>query len=171
MLGRAWDDQITLGMNPLKDPVMRQQIGQALAPRALYRVGEAMTSDMLTSAASGDPMIQKLGPMARFWDALGFQPTQVALQYDIYEHMLENKQEMTQKLALFGDAYAHAMTAGDSQTMGALLRQSMIEGLDVNDVMHSAQRHLRNQGLDMFGRQFNQEQRDQYQQSLAIARQ
>lgn len=166
-LGRAWDDQVTLGLNPLKDQLLRRQFMQGFAPRAVYRTFEAIMGDQLRSAATGYPLVREFGFGARVMSALGFQSTDIAIQYSAYEALLADKAEMTRKIGLFGDAYAQATLAHNSGQMQELLQQAAVQGLDINSVMHSSQTRLRNAGRDMFGRQFNQEQLDQYQATLA----
>lgn len=165
-IGRAYDDQITLGMNPLKDEIFQRQAAQALAPRSLYRGWEALTSDQLTSAATGYPLVREMGFGARIMHGLGFRDVDVALQYEAYASLLADKNAMREKLALFGEAYANASLNNDRQRMTQLLQQAAVAGLDINDIMRSAQTRMRNAGADMFGRNFNQDQLEQYQASL-----
>lgn len=166
-IGRAWDDQVTLGMNPFTDQLFQRQMAQALAPRAVYRTWEAITSDQLRSAATGYPMIKDLGWGARVMNSLGFRTTDIALQYQAYERLVSDRDSMRQKISLFGEAYAMASVNNDRQRMAELLQQAAISGVDINRVMQSAQVRMRNMGLDMFGRNFNQEQLDRYQATLA----
>lgn len=165
-LGRAWDDQVTLGLNPLKDELFGRQLAQALAPRAVYRTWEAVTSDQLRSAATGYPLIRDLGWGARTMNALGFRDTDIAIQYAAYERLLADKDAMTRQISLFGEAYAMAMANGDQARMAGLLQQAGVAGLDITRVMASARTRLRNSGMDMFGRNFNQEQMERYQATL-----
>ncbi len=168
-VGRAWDDQVLLGMNPLRDPLFERQALQAFAPRSLYRTWEAITSDQLRSAATGYPLINDLGWGSRIMHSLGFRDTDIAIQYAAYENLLKDKAEMTRRISRFGEAYATAMEAGDRRQQAELLQQAAVMGLDISRVMASARTRLRNSGLDMFGRNFNSQQLEQYQATLEAA--
>lgn len=165
-LGRAYDDQVTLGINPMRDELFQRQAAQAFAPRAMYRAWEALTSDQLRSAATGYPMVQNMGWGSRIMTGLGFRPTEIAIQYEAYASLLADKNKMRERLATFGEAYANASMNGDRQLMTELLQQAAVSGLDINDIMRSAQTRMRNAGRDMFGRNFNDEQLEQYQATL-----
>jgi hypothetical protein len=123
--------------------------------------------DQLRSAATGYPLTSQFGFGARVMNALGFQSTDIAVQYAAYESLLADKAEMSRKLGLFGEAYAQASMAHDSSRMHDLLQQATMQGLDMNAVMRSSQDRMRNNGRDMFGRQFTSQQLDQYQAMLA----
>lgn len=165
-IGRAWDDQVLLGMNPLQDPLFGRQALQAFAPRAVYRTWEAITSDQLRSAATGYPLINDLGWGARIMHGLGFRDTDIAIQYAAYDRLLKDKAEMTRRISAFGEAYAMAMESGNRQLQAELLQQAAVSGVDISRVMMSARTRLRNSGLDMFGRNFNSQQLEQYQATL-----
>jgi len=166
-MGRAWDDQVTLGMNPLRDQLFQRQAIQAFAPRALYRTWEAISSENLYSASTGNPMIQNLGWGARTMHALGFRETDIAIQYAAYESLLADKTAMSRKISMFGEAYAMAMVNGDQRQMADILQQASVAGVDISRVMTSARTRMRNQGLDMFGRNFSGAQLENYQETLA----
>jgi len=166
VVGRAWDDQVTLGMNPLKDELFRRQFAQAFAPRSLYRGFEMMMSDQLRSAATGYPMVREMSFGQRVLNGLGFRDTETAIQYEAYQSLISDRDAMRRKVALFGEAYAMAMVNNDRERAMELLQQATVAGLDISSVMRSSQVRMRNMGLDMFGRQFNQQQLDEYQASL-----
>lgn len=166
-VGRTWDDQVTLGMNPLQDELFVRQSMQAFTPRAVYRTWEAMQGESLHSAATGYPLVNNLGWGARVMHSLGFRETDIAIQYAAYESLLADKAGMSRKISLFGEAYANAMVNNDRAQMADLLQQAGMQGLDVSRVMMSARTRLRNQGLDMFGRNFNGEQLERYQETLS----
>lgn len=165
-IGRGWDDQVTLGMNPLQDPLFGRQMAQAFAPRALYRTWEAIASDSLHSAATGYPLIRDLGWGARIMHGMGFRDTEIAIQYAAYERLLKDKAAMTEKVTQFGEAYAMAMVNDNRRLQAELLQQAALSGVDISRVMASARTRLRNHGLDMFGRNFNSQQLEQYQATL-----
>ena len=165
-IGRAWDDQVELGLNPFKDELLGRQMAQAFAPRAFYRTWEAVSSDQLTSAATGYPLVRDLGWGARTMHALGFRDADIAVQYSAYESLLADKEAMQSRVSGFGEQYALAMVNGDRRQMAEVLQQAGVMGLDITRVMQSANTRLRNMGLDMFGRNFNQEQLDRYQETL-----
>lgn len=165
-VGRAWDDQVTLGMNPLKDELFRKQFTQAFAPRAVYRTFEALMDEQLRSAATGYPLLNEFGWGSRVMHSLGFRTTDIAVQYAAYESLLKDRDSMRQKISLFGEAYANASMNGDREEMMRLLQMATVQGLDVNSVMRSAQVRMRAAGKDMFGRNFNEEQLERYQATL-----
>lgn len=166
-IGRAWDDQVTLGINPLKDQLFGRQMMQAFAPRALYRTWESITSDSLTSAATGYPLVRELGWGARLMNAMGFRDTDIAIQYAAYERLVSDRDAMRRRVSLFGEAYANASLSQDRRLMMELLQQAAVSGVDINSVMRSAQIRMRNAGTDMFGRNFNEQQLERYQSLLA----
>lgn len=165
-IGRAYTDQVELGLNPLQDQVFRQQFSQAFAPRALYRSWEAITSDQVRSAATGYPMIRELGWGARILNGLGFRDADIALQYNIYDSLVKDRDKMRERVSQFGEQYALASIAGDQERMAMVLQQAGVMGIDISRVMQSANIRMRNAGYDMFGRNFNAEQLQRYQASL-----
>lgn len=167
--GRAWDDQMVLGLNPMADPLFRRQAAQALAPRSLYRGFEAILSDQITSAATGYPMVQHEGIGSRVLSGLGFRDVDVALQYAAYDDMMRDKDEMKRQISLFGEAYAVASMSNNRAQMLQILQQASVRGLDMSRVMQSSQIRMRNAGKDMFGRNFSPEQRDRYSATLSAA--
>ena len=167
MVGRAWDDQVLLGMNPMKDEIWRRQALQALGPRSLYRAMDALTGE-LSSAATGYPMVQEFGLGARALHGLGFRSTDMAIQYSAYEHLLKDRDARRHKVSVFGERYAYAMADGDRQEMGRVLQQATVMGVDLGSVMQSAQVRLRAMNRDMFGRNFRPEDLERYQQSLEM---
>lgn len=168
-VGTAWDDQMTLGMDPMENRIFQQQALQAFAPRALYRSWEALTSDHLTSAATGYPMIRELGWGSRIMHSMGFRDTDIAVQYAAYESLLKDRDRMREKVSLFGEAYARASIEHNYQEMNRLLQVAAVQGIDQSSIMRSAQIRMRNYGYDMFGRNFNQQQLDRYQRTLETA--
>lgn len=165
-LGRAWDDQVVLGMNPFKDEVFQRQLIQGFAPRSIYRTWEALTSDQLRSAATGYPMIEEFGLGARILHSLGFRTTEIAIQYEAYSDLLRNRDEMRRRVSLLGEAYANASMNNDREQMMEILQRATVMGVDINSVMRSSQVRMRNAGKDMFGRNFNEQQLEQYQETL-----
>jgi hypothetical protein len=167
-LGRGWNDQVVLGMNPFQDRVFQQQMMQGFAPRSLYRAWEAMSQDTLRSAATGYPLVKEFGFGARVMHSLGFRDTDIAIQYAAYESLMRDRNAMRDRVSGFGEAYANASMNGDRVLMQQLLQQAAISGVDISSVMRSAQARMRNAGKDMFGRNFTPEQLDQYQRSLEL---
>lgn len=167
--GRAWDDQMVLGMNPLQDPLFQRQAAQALAPRSMYRGLEAILSDQITSAATGYPMVQHEGIGSRILSGLGFRDVDVALQYAAYDDMIKSRDETRRQISLFGEAYAQASLANNREQMLSILQQASVRGLDISRVMQSSQIRMRNAGRDMFGRNFTPEQMDRYSATLSAA--
>ena len=168
-IGTAWEDQITLGMNPMRDEIFRRQAAQALAPRAIYRGFQALMSDELTSAATGYPLVRELGWGSRIMTGLGFTPTEVAIQYSAYDSLLKDKAEMRRQISAYGEAYAVASINQDRQEMTRLLQRAAIMGLDQSAIMQSAHVRMRSYGRDMFGRNFTGEQLEEYQETLRQA--
>lgn len=167
-IGRAWDDQVTLGINPWQDEVFQRQIMQSMAPRSLYRTWEAVTSDDLFSAATGYPIVRDLGTGERILHAMGFRSTETAILYEAYGNLIKDKEAMRRQVSLFGEAYAQASLNNDRRTMTELLQRASVMGLDINSVMMSAQVRMRNAGMDAFGRNFNSEQLERYQATLRV---
>jgi hypothetical protein len=165
-VGRAWDDQMVLGMNPLQDELFRKQATQAFAPRAVYRTAEAIMDESLRSAATGYPLIQEFGWGSRLMHSLGFRTTDIAVQYAAYESLLRDRDSMRSKISMFGEAYAVASLNNDRAEMNRLLQQAALAGLDISSVMRSAQVRMRAEGKDMFGRNFTGEQLERYQDTL-----
>jgi hypothetical protein len=161
-IGRAWDDQVTLGMNPLRDELFRKQFAQGFAPRSIYRTFEGLMDEQLRSAATGYPLINEFGWGARVMHSLGFRSTDIAVQYAAYESMLKDRDSMRSKISLFGEAYATASLTNNREEMMRLLQLATIQGVDVNSVMRSAQVRMRAAGKDMFGRNFSGEQLERY---------
>ena len=97
---------------------------------------------------------------------MGFRDTEIAIQYAAYERLLKDKAAMTEKVTQFGEAYAMAMVNDNRRLQAELLQQAALSGVDISRVMASARTRLRNHGLDMFGRNFNSQQLEQYQATL-----
>lgn len=165
-VGRAWDDQTVLGMNPMNDELWRKQALQALAPRALYRGAEALFDDSLRSAATGYPLVNEFGFGARVMHGLGFRDVDIATQYTAYERLLKDRDEGRRVVGLFGEAYANAMLNGDRREQQRLLMQVATMGVDLSSVMRSAQVRMRNAGTDMFGRGFTGAALERQQETL-----
>lgn len=165
-LGRAWDDQVTLGMNPFEDELFRKQLAQGFAPRALYRTFESLMDEQLRSAATGYPLIQEWGWGSRIMHSLGFRTTDIAVQYAAYESLLKDRDQMRSKISIFGEAYAIASLNNDREEMMRLLQMATVQGLDVSSIMRSAQVRMRAAGKDMFGRNFQESQLERYDTML-----
>jgi hypothetical protein len=112
-------------------------------------------------------MIREMGFGSRFMHALGFRDTDIAIQYAAYDSLISDRNKMREKVSLFGEAYATAMMNNDRQLMAQVLQQAAVSGVDITRVMQSAQVRMRNAGRDMFGRNFNEEQLERYQATLA----
>lgn len=169
MFGRGWDDQMILGMNPMKDELFQRQMANALAPRSLYRAYEAVTSDAIESRTTGFPMIRHLSPADRTLRAMGFSTADIDLQYAAYERLLRNKTQMTHVVSVLSDAYARASINHDAGTMGDVLRQTAVMGIDLSRVMSAARGRMHDFGFDMFGRNFRQDQLNQESSVLSSA--
>lgn len=165
-VGRGLEDATTLGINPFEDPLFARQVGQTFAPRALYRSWEALQEGPLRSAATGYPMVRDFGLGARVLHGLGFRDVDIAIQYEAYRHLIKDKEEMNRQVGAFGEAYARASLNNDRETMTELLQRAAVMGISIDSVMRSAQVRMRNEGMDMFGRNFSQSLQDRYRETL-----
>lgn len=165
-MGRALDNATILGQNPFHDELFRRQALQTFTPRAFYRTWEALQEGPLRSASTGYPMVRDFGLGARVLHGMGFRDVDIAIQYEAYRELIADKRNMSHTVSVMGEAYANASLNNDRETMTRILQQATIMGVSVDSIMRSAQIRMRNEGQDMFGRNFNEEQINRYRETL-----
>lgn len=166
-LGRYWDLQSITGQDPWSDPLFMQQFLQGFSPRALYRAYDVYSDEALSSAGTGNPMVNLEGRrVSQLASALGFTPVEVEREYAIYDRLLRDREERSKMIGYFGEAYMRASTSHDAVMMEEILRVATMRGLDTSSILRSATTRARNLGVDMFGRNIPDELLAEYDSAI-----
>ncbi len=156
-VGSAWDYWQATGDHPADAPNFWQQMSRAVAPVTVYRTLGAVHEGMMTSAASGYPVMKLGGLMDKIFYAAGFNPVELDRAYAVSD-MLWRKRDARQKVtASLGQAFADAQMGRDNAQMMAVLRQAYAAGIDPSSVLKSSQSRISKLTTPMVERSFKPE--------------
>jgi hypothetical protein len=82
----------------------------------------------------------------------GFTPTELQRGYDISQALYETHDALKNEEAKLSKAWAEAEMNGDSETMGTIMRQSIVWGVDVGRVIRGGAREIENYRKDIIER-------------------
>lgn len=169
-VGRYFD-QGSIGQDPWQDPIFLQQLAQGWGPRSLYRALDVFSDAALSSARTGNPMIDlsQRSPFDQFALALGFSPVEIEREYAVYDRLLRDREDRNKMVGLFGEAFMRASMAEDQVAMEEVLRTAAVRGLDTSAILRSAASRARNLEADMFSRNVPPELLERYQATLEPA--
>lgn len=171
MLKNLWlgMDQMRMGLDPMGDPVFRQQLARWAAPGSMYRFMDVLDGD-ITAPTTGRPMVRDL----KMWpDVLmqmsGFTSARIERERQLYERMLRDKSERQRTVQLFGEAYYRASLENDQDMMMDILRTAEVRRIDVSSIMQSAAKRARDDQVDMFGRRIPKDVLERYPETLGVS--
>jgi hypothetical protein len=121
------------------------------------------------NSPSGDIRVGELTFSEQFMEVLGFRGVDAAVQYEVFDRIMRDRDLMRSQIALFGESYYRASVNNDREAMDEILRHAAARGLDISSVMRSASRRARDEGSDMFGRNISPELLDRYERTLEYA--
>lgn len=169
-MGTAWEIGTTGDINALRDPNVRDQMLNALAPRAVFRAVSALEGDYIKSMNTGYPQVRGVGPSTQIMHALGLNQIEVERQQVAARKLYEDQSSEKAMVQSMGQLYAHAMQAGDVDEMTSIVNRSIALSLPLSSVMSSAQtRNRRETQGDVFDR-YDAAKVMQYTQAMDLGR-
>lgn len=147
-LNYSWDQYLAGGQSPFTMDRTWDLAAYALGPRSLYKAMAQVEDGSLKAISNGAPIISGVTGLETIRNAFGFTPVQIARAYEANDQIwrdLKRRQDMTADL---GEAYMQAMLRQDVKTMQHVLGRTISQGLDVGNVLKSAQTRLLDQARD-----------------------
>lgn len=147
-LGHSWDQYLAGGVSPFGQDRTWDLAAYALGPRSLYKAIGQIEDGSLKAVSNGAPIISGIGNSEYFRNILGFTPLTVARAYEASEQIWQDQERRKALVADLGEAYSQAMLRQDSKVMNHVILQAVSHGLDLTNVMKSAQSRLAAQFQD-----------------------
>lgn len=160
-VGTAFDDWANTGINPAKNPAVRQQLAVALAPKLMQRY-MSRTEDRVLSLRTGNQIESGLTPYEQLLYSVGMTPKNLAIDYAKQNELWANQDNMRAALTSMGRAWKEAQEHQDYDALMALTKQAMVKGIPVESIARSAETQKQKENTDLIKRQFKQLQTSQY---------
>lgn len=128
---------VATGESPFNDPLVRDNMTRALAPRTIYRAMSVNQDNAVRSMMNGNN-IAMLSPGQALGYAAGFNPTELEKTYEVYSMVRDSQEKKKTLVTTLGRRMADALEAGDSVEAEAILKRATIIGVDTSSVLRSA---------------------------------
>lgn len=138
-LGYAWDQYLAGGQSPFVSDRTWDLAAYALGPRSLYKAMAQVEDGALKAISNGAPIMSGITGSEYARNILGFTPLNIARAYEASDQIWKDSNARTKMTSDLGEAYAQAMIRQDTKTMQYVISQILAKGLDVSNVMKSAQ--------------------------------
>lgn len=151
--GAAFDNWQATGEHPAHNQGVRELLVRSFAPTTIYRTMASMSEPgQISQLGTGYPQLKDATPMQRVLYSFGFNPTELERGNAIAQELYQTHTKMTAKQKSFGDAWADAEANKDSQQMALIMRQAMVSGLDISQVIKEGLKGLRKRQQDVLQR-------------------
>lgn len=128
---------VATGESPFNDPLVRDNLTRALAPRTIYRAMSVNQDNAVRSMMNGNN-IAMLSPGDSLAYAAGFNPTELERTYEVYSEVRGSQDKKKMLVSVLGRNLADALEAGDSVNAQRILSRATIIGVDTSSVLRSA---------------------------------
>lgn len=135
--GQFIDNMLATGGHPGDDERTQQLFMRAFAPKMFYRASESLKGKMLESSASGYPEME-MSAYERAAYAMGLNPTTLARDREIRQHLWEDHSAMKAQVSMYGRALADAEKQGDWAEYDNIYMRAVYEGVPIDSVTKSA---------------------------------
>lgn len=146
-------------INALQDSNTRDQLMQAFAPRAVFRLFSSTEGEYVKSMRTGYPQQRDVSASSRFLHALGLNTTEIESQQVAARELWNDQQRRRNMIQALGTRYAEAQLVGDRDEMQLVVNRALALGVPVSSVVQSA--HTR------FRRETQSDSLSRYDQDLA----
>lgn len=153
--------------NPLHNPNIRDQVIQALAPRAISRAFSSMEGDRIVSMRTGYAQLQDVGMVTRVAHGLGMNLAEVESVQRASQELYRDQVRQRAVINSLGRAWADAVERGDQQMLTDIVTRAVGLNVPLSSVIKSGStigRREQGDALDRFGLKSEKAQR--YMQAL-----
>jgi hypothetical protein len=137
-LGTTWELGTTGDVNALRNPAVRDQLLNAMAPRALFRAVSAMEGDYIRSMATGAPTVRGLSTTQQMLHGFGINLLDVEREQHAAKELYDDQEATKAAVQSMGKLYSDAILSRDSDEMQRIVGRSIAMGLPMTSVMSSA---------------------------------
>lgn len=138
-LGSAIDTWAATGKSPFTDPLVRDQMLKAVAPRSIIRTAQVLENDYIKSLNTGNPLIQGLSPSERFVYGLGFNTPEMDRTYKIADELYRHTEKRKVAVRYFARQMLELQEAQAWPELTELSKRIMISGVGMDSVIRSAE--------------------------------
>jgi hypothetical protein len=153
LVGSAYD-AASMGMNPLGDNQVQDQLAQFLAPRTLQRWMSLGGDNSLRSLRTGNSLLPAMGEPQAWMHILGLTPLEVAKAFDLSSEAWKDQKTTRARVSAFGEELADAWMAGDRRGARLVLGRAAAMGLPVDSITRSATARMSKRMDPLLDRQF-----------------
>jgi len=138
-LGGAIDTWAATGKSPFSDPLVRDQMLKAVAPRSLIRTAQVLENDYIKSMNTGNPLIQGLSPSERFVYGLGFNTPEMDRTYKIADELYRHTEKRKVAVRYYARQMIELQDAKAWPELTELNKRIMLSGVGIDSVIRSAE--------------------------------
>ena len=131
---------------------------RAFAPKTVYRSQQVIGEGIINSSRTIYPTQSGLTGTEQLLYALGFNPSNVELGYRAQDELWADQEYRLKTTQALGASWAEAELSGDWSGLDKIVKQSIIEGIDLDKVLASARARKEKASVDLFQRQFPAQQ-------------
>jgi len=162
-VGTGFDHWQATGEHPGSSELARGALARAFAPKILYRGLQVYDNPGLESLTTGYPIIdEEVNPWNKALFVAGFQPTEIERGFVEFEALIKDRSEQQRRVARYGTALAQALKEGEAQEVENILGRALVDGLDIDKVLRSANARIDKDSKGMLERNFSAAQRQAY---------
>lgn len=151
-IGNGWDQFEATGDNPMRSPLVRDNVMKALAPRSLARAMQTTQDGFIRSLSTGTPTA-KASVGQRVLYALGLNPVDTEKQMIVSDKLWRDQDAMRNAVQAYGKAMEAA--EGDPEGMRAVMLRAMADGVPLDSIIKSTKSRQAKSQKDMLSRQFS----------------
>jgi hypothetical protein len=167
--GAAFDHWQATGEHPAWNQDVRDLMMRTFAPTSIYRTMAAFEDpDKVIQLGSQRPLMKNASTMDKIFYSAGFSPTEIDRGQAIANEIYQKHDKMKAQVKQLGDAWADAEVNHDSAGMTRIMRQGMVWGVDVGQVIREGMKNLKKLQQGIIERQLKPKERAQYQRLLQL---
>lgn len=139
------DYYATTGRNPAGDRGFRQGMMRALSPKMLYRTTQVVNDTLYASTGTKIADLTPLESLA--YQYFNITPTRVDQAFKISNEIWKDKDKRAKLTQSYAEVFTNALESGDGRLMFTIVQRALLDGVDVGNMVDSAQTRLENRQL------------------------
>lgn len=139
------DYYATTGRNPAGDKGFQQGMMRALSPKMLYRTTQVVNDTLYASTGTKIADLTPLESLA--YQYFNITPTRVDQAFKISNEIWRDKDKRAKLTQSYAEVFTNALESGDGRLMFTIVQRALLDGVDVGNMVNSAQTRIENRQL------------------------
>lgn len=168
--GAAFDNWQTTGEHPAHNQGVRELLVKAFAPTTIYRSMAAMEPGQITQLGTDKPLVKDVSNAHRILYGFGFNPVEVDRGQAVSQELYAKHEILKAQVKKLGSAWYDASSRGDGAQMAVIMRQGLVWGVDLSQVIKEGMFQMRQHQQDIIERNLRPRDIGPYRSVISVQR-